>query len=77
MAAMPALRSSLDALAESFAASIVAAIRSSNLDDIVSLGAGTPAARLRREPGRPRGSTATNRARAGTPSIAKLAQRMP
>jgi hypothetical protein len=54
------LRSTISDLAASFAASIVAAIRSSNLEDILGLAGAEAPAPIRRGPGRPR------KARGGT-----------
>jgi len=62
---MPTLRSALNDLAQNFASSIVDAIRSSSLEDLLAEGGGDAP---RRGPGRPRGTstrkTATTAARA-------------
>jgi hypothetical protein len=77
---MPDLRSAIDDLAKTFATSIVAAIRASNLDDLVGLAEPSTRDPRRRGPGRPKGSTSrlgTKKASpSGTPSTASLTQRI-
>jgi hypothetical protein len=48
------LRTSLDALAQNFAAALVNAIRGSNLEDILALAGGPGPSTAKRGPGRPR-----------------------
>jgi hypothetical protein len=74
---MPTLRSALNALAESFAFSILSTIRSSSLEDLHAEGGGSP----RRGPARPRGTTkaAPTAARAWAPpgKSGRLTRRSP
>jgi hypothetical protein len=61
---MPTLRSSLDALASSFASNVLAAIRGASLQELLAESGGAP----RRGPGRPRGSSTKTTATAARAS---------
>jgi hypothetical protein len=68
------LRSTIDALANTFAASVVAAIRGASLQDILAVSPTSAGDAPRRGPGRPRGTTAKS-APAARPAAAPATAR--
>jgi hypothetical protein len=68
------LRSTIADLATTFAASVVAAIRSASLQDILAVSPTSASHAPRRGPGRPRGTTAKTAPTASAPPAARRAK---